>query len=172
MPQFLYTVKVFKMEVTIEDITVKLKIYEGILMRLCEYLGVNVYDQTLDSRICAKAVLNERFVRFLEENRDFFKRYHDDYYKAKTPSEIASTINRRLEIVDKYLQKRFPECFEDGKFVESTEKKLKYVSSYEIDFELGNQQRINMNALGVTAWHLGLKQQMIIDLLNSRVGRQ
>ena len=157
------------MEVTIEAVTVKLKIYEGILMRLCEYLGVNVYDQTIDSRISAKAVLNDRFVRFLEENRDFFKRYHDDYYKAKTPEEIAKTINRRTQVVEHYLKKEFPECFEKGVFNRGTTKRLKYVSSYEIDFELGNQQRINMNSLGVTAWHLGLKQQMVIDRLNQAV---
>ncbi|MGB1004090.1 MAG: hypothetical protein ACPGVC_07675 [Salibacteraceae bacterium] len=158
------------MEVTIEDITLKLKIYEGILMRLCEYLGVNVYDQTLDSRIGPKAILNQRFVKFLEENRDFFKRYHDDYYKAKSPTEIAQTINRKPVLIMEYIKKKYPECFTNGKFDKDKTKKLKYVSSYEIDFELGNQQRINMNTLGVTAWHLGLKQQMIIDLLNAQAG--
>lgn len=157
------------MEITIEYITNKMKIYEGILMRLCEYLGVNVYDQTLDSRISAKAVLNERFVKFLEENKDFFKRYHDDYYKAKTPEEMANTINRRSEIITSYLQKKFPECFEDGKFDESQTRKLKYVSSFEIDFELGNRKKINTNVLGVAAWHLGLKQQMVIESLNQEV---
>ncbi|MFT4754105.1 MAG: hypothetical protein ACI85Q_001661 [Salibacteraceae bacterium] len=159
------------MEVTIEDITLKMKIYEGVLMRLCEYLGVNVYDQTLDSRINSKAVLNIRFVRFLEENKDFFKRYHDDYYKSKTPEQIAFTINRKLQVVDHYLKKEFPECYAKGKFNMQAAKRLKYVSSFEIDFELGSQQRINMNSLGVTAWHLGLKQQMTIDRLNLSVRR-
>mgnify|MGYP000209275137 CR=1 FL=1 len=93
------------MDVTIEEVTLKLKIYEGILIRLCEYLGINVYDQTIDCRISPKAVLNNRFVRFLEENRDFFKRYHDDYYKAKSPIEIAQTLNRNPEIVINYIQK-------------------------------------------------------------------
>ena len=154
------------MGVSIETMVTKLKIYEGILMRLCEYLGINVYDQTVDSRISTKAVLNDRFVRFLEENRDFFKRYHDDYYKSKTPELIAQTINRATNEIEDFLNKEYPDFFESGKFIPEKEGKLKYLSSYEIDFKLGNQKRINTNMLGVAAWHLGLKQQMVIEHLN------
>lgn len=154
------------MGVSIETMVTKLKIYEGILMRLCEYLGINVYDQTIDTRIGVKAVLNDRFVRFLEENRDFFKRYHDDYYKSKTPSLIAETINRKPQEVKAFLMEEYPDLFEKGKFIPQKEAKLKYISSYEIDFKLGNQKRINTNVLGVAAWHLGLKQQMVIENLN------
>ena len=160
------------MEVTVELVTTRLKIYEGILVRLCEYLGVNVYDQTLGHRIGPKAVLNERFVHFLLENGEFFKKYHDDYYKAKGPDEIAHTINRRPEVIIQYLQSKYPTCFNDGNFNWEMTNKLKYVSSYEIDYELGNQKKINTNALGVTAWHLGMKQQMVIDRLNMTVLQQ
>ena len=154
---------------TIEEVTVYLKIYEGTLMRLCELLGIHLYDQTLDTKISGKAILNDRFIHFLEENKDFFKRYHDDYYKSKNPIDIAATINRKLEDINIYLLKEFPECFNQGIFNEHLSKKLKYVSSYEIDFLLGDLKDVNMNSLGVAAWHLGLKQQMIIDELNMSV---
>ncbi len=157
------------MGVSIETMVTKLKIYEGILMRLCEYLGINVYDQTIDSRISSKAVLNDRFVRFLEENRDFFKRYHDDYYRSKSPEVIAQTINRKTQEVEEFLMVEFPDFFNQGKFIQEKENKLKYFSSYEIDFKLGNQKRINTNMLGVAAWHLGLKQQMVIENLNQHL---
>lgn len=127
------------MHYSIESITIKLKIYEGTLIRLCEYLGVNLYDQTLDCRMGAKAILSDYFVQFLEENKDFYKRYHDDYYSTKTPEKIASTINRDVETVIDYLYRKFP----DWNRLESKGsaiKKFKYISSFEIDFDLGLEQ--------------------------------
>lgn len=151
------------MEVTIEQIALKLKVYEGTVMRLSEYLGLQVYDLTVDSRIGSKAVLTNRFVKFLEDNANFYKKYHDDYHAQKTPEIIAATISRDVNLVNEFMIGRFPDFYENGEFKPSCVKDLKYVSSYEIDFRLGNGNRINMNSLGKVAWHLGFKQQMIID---------
>ena len=155
------------MEVTIEQIALKLKVYEGTVMRLSEYLGIQVYDLTVDSRIGSKAVLTDQFVKFLEDNGNFYKKYHDDYHTQKTPEIIAATISRELDMVNEFMIGRFPDFYENGEFKSSCEKDLKYISSYEIDFRLGNGNRINMNSLGKVAWHLGFKQQMIIDQMKA-----
>jgi len=155
------------MEVTIEQIALKLKVYEGTVMRLSEYLGIQVYDLTVDSRIGSKAILMDPFVKFLEDNGNFYKKYHDDYHAQKTPQIIAETISRDIDMVNEFMINRFPDFYEDGVFKESCEKDLKYVSSYEIDFRLGNGNRINMNSLGKVAWHLGFKQQMMIDQMKA-----
>lgn len=155
------------MQHNIESITTKLKIYEGTLIRLCEYLSINLYDQTLEGRMGSKAILKMPFVRFIEENRDFYKRYHDDYYISKTPEEIANTINRKFSTVENYLQRKYPECFDVNKvFIPSMMKKLKYVSSYEIDFEVGGEIDPDILQMGATTWHIGIKQKKVIDLLN------
>lgn len=156
------------MEATIEKISKSLRIYEGILIRISEYLGIHVFDQTIDSNIGSQAVLNSDFVRFLEENASFFKRYHDDYYSSKDPGQIALTINRDKQVVNRYLKKKYPEFFTNDKFDEKFCKKLKYISSYEIDFAIGSSPKVNMNRLGVPIWHLGMKQKMVIDRLNAR----
>jgi len=155
------------MEVTIEQVALRLKVYEGSVMRLSEYLGIQVYDLTVDSRIGSKAILTDHFVNFLEDNANFYKKYHDDYHTQKTPLIISKTINRDLDMVNEFLINRFPDSYENGIFKESAKKNLKYVSSYEIDFRLGNGNRINMNSLGRVAWHLGFKQQMIIDQMKA-----
>ena len=157
------------MEFTIEQISKKLQIYDGILIRVSAYLGVHVYDQTVDSNIGTKAVLNEDFVKFLEENASFFKRYHDDYYSVKDPETIASTINRKNSVVKKYLLKLYPNYFSEKEFIPECNKKLKYISSFEIDFAIGSSNSLNMNSLGKSIWHLGMKQQLVIDRLNNQV---
>ncbi len=154
---------------TIEEIALKLKVYEGTIIRLSEYFGLFIYDHTTESRISSKAMLNSSMVNFLEDNSNFYKKYHDDYHAQKTPEVIAQTINRDFKLVDDFLQEKFPEFYENGKFKEAAKKDLKYVSSYEIDFRLGSGNRINMNTLGRIAWHLGFKQQMIIDQMKSEI---
>ena len=154
-----------RIEVNIEQIASQLKIYEGTIMRLSEYFGLNVYEFTVDGRISSKALLTEDFIRFLEDNEGFYKKYHDDYYAQKNPEVIAKTLNRDIEEIREYFLQKHPEFFEGGVFKPSAEKSMKYISSYEIDFELGNQDRLNMNTLGKVAWHLGFKQQMVIDKL-------
>jgi hypothetical protein len=74
-------------------------------------------------------------------------------------------LNRSLDEITHYLIAKYPDFFENGVFKPTSEKSMKYISSYEIDFELGNQDRLNMNTLGKVAWHLGFKQQMVIDQL-------
>lgn len=157
------------MEVTIEALSSRLKIYEGIMVRVCKYLGIQLYDQTLDSRIGGKAVLKSSIIHFIEENHDFFKKYHDDYYLAKTPEQIAFTINRHPEIVNEYLVQQFPKCFENGVFIPEKKDVLKYMSSYEVDFDIGNETKVNNSLLGVTTWHLGFKQQIVVERLNRNV---
>ena len=155
------------MEITIEQIALKLKVYEGTIMRVSEYLGIQVYDLTADSRIGSKAVLTPQFVSFLEHNASFYKKYHDDYHVQKTPEIMAEAINRDVNLVHEFLQNRFPDFYENGSFKSACSKDLKYISSFEIDFRLGNGNRINMNSLGKVAWHLGFKQQMIIDQMKT-----
>lgn len=155
------------MEVTIENIALRMKVYEGTILRLSEYFGIHVYDQTIGALTGSKAILSESFVSFLEDNSNFYKKYHDDYHSAKNPEIIAETLNREVKLVHEFMKNRFPEFYENGKFKSSCEKDLKYISSYEIDFRLGNGNRINMNSLGKIAWHLGFKQQMIIDKLKA-----
>jgi AraC-like DNA-binding protein len=154
-----------RFDINIEQIASQLKVYEGTIMRLSEYFGLNVYDFTVDGRISSKAILTEDFIRFLEDNEGFYKKYHDDYYAQKNPATIAKTLNRSLDEITDYLITKYPDFFEDEVFKPSSEKNMKYISSYEIDFELGNQDRLNMNTLGKVAWHLGFKQQMVIDQL-------
>lgn len=137
-------------------------------MRTCELLGLHLYDQTTDFFISKAASLNKPFVTFLLENKFFFKSYHDDYYLPKTPCLIAETINRDEHSVEKYLKENHPNCYLHGVFLKGSEIKLKYVSSFEIDFTLGDGKRININSLGFPAWHLGLKQIHIIDSLNKK----
>ncbi len=157
------------MEFTIEQISKKLQIYDVILIRICAYLGVHVYDQTVDSNIGSKAVLKGAFVKFLEENASFFKRYHDDYYATKDPEIIAATINRKKSVVNKYLVNLYPDYFSKEVFKPECSKKLKYISSFEIDFAIGNSSTLNRNPLGKSTWHLGMKQQMVIERLNKQV---
>jgi hypothetical protein len=157
------------MEFTVEQISKKLQIYDGILIRVSAYLGVQVYDQTVDSNIGSKAVLKDSFVRFLVENASFFKRYHDDYYSVKSPETIASTIHRKESVVKKHLLQLYPNYFINEEFIPECGKKLKYISSFEIDFAIGNSSTLNMNSLGQSVWHLGMKQQLVIDRLNSQV---
>lgn len=162
------------METTIEQIALKLKVYEGTIMRVSEYLGIHVYDQTVGSIISSKAVLHEDFIHFLDANSDFYKRYHDDYHAQKNPDIIAKTINRNPETVMDYMKVHYKEFFDSEMFKPECEKELKYVSSYEIDFKMGSESSLNTNALGVVPWHLGFKQQMLIEHLktNARLRRK
>lgn len=151
------------MEYSIQKLSSEIKVYESTLVRLCGAFGIEIYDFTIGSRMGENAIIQPELVSFIKVNSDFFKKYHDDYYRPKSPQKISEILNRDLKEVKEYLIDEYPECFEKNEFISEKETVLKYVSSYEIDFELGTTSDLNMNRLGMIVWHLGYKQKTIVD---------
>ena len=69
--------------------------------------------------------------------------------------------------INDYLQKKYPRCYINGVFALGANKHLKYVSSYEIDYEIGVDNSDKVESLGALAWHLGLKEKGYIDKLTA-----
>jgi hypothetical protein len=154
------------MEATIQEVTKNIQVNSGMLKRLCEHLGIHLYDQTINYNFGDRAILNDKFVRFISKNKSFFKNYQDDYYKPKCPKSIALTINRNVKEVDDYLKEKFPYCYVNGVFGLGANKHLKYISSYEIDYEISLKESEEARKLGALAWHLGLNQKMMVENMN------
>ena len=155
-----------KMRTSIDNILKRLQINEGMLKRSCEDLGINVYDQTQRYDLSVKAVLKKMFVDFVYDNETFFKSYQEDYYLPKCPESIAKKINRNVNEVTNYLYKEYPRCFIAGKFGLSASNRLKYVSSYEIDYQMELEEQGDNLRMDFVTWHLGYRQKTIVDKLN------
>ena len=153
------------MEYSIIQLATHIKIYESTLMRLCQAFGIDIYDYTVGFRMGNNAIVNQKLSKFVIDNSGFFKKYHDDYYRPKSPQLIAEILNRSEQEIIEYLIDMHPACFTDDGFIAGAESKLKYVSSFEIDFEIGTATDLNMNRLGMIVWHLGYKQKTIVDQL-------
>ncbi len=60
-----------------------------------------INDFNIDLSFCIDENFNvtQQFITFSEENKDFLKRYAEDYSKEKTIEEIAKTIGAKEEEV-------------------------------------------------------------------------
>tara|TARA_R110002050_G_scaffold97893_3_gene203430 strand:+ start:4298 stop:4864 length:567 start_codon:yes stop_codon:yes gene_type:complete len=151
------------MNATIEQLTAELHVNEGVLVRICKYLGIEIYDQTIGYQMGKDAVVQHNLVRFLLQNKSFIQNYQTDYYIRKSPHSIAAAIDRPVMEVTNFLKTEYPRCFINGKFGLNASKLLKYVSSYEIDYEMEIAESPELSYMNHATWHLGIKQKKIID---------
>lgn len=156
------------MRTTIDQLLQRCKINEGMLRRSCGHLGIHLNDQTIGHYFGRKSILKPHFVRFITGNLHFFKQYQTDYYRAKCPESLANEIDRDPKVIYKYLKQHYPICFTNEKFEPSSSRYLKYVSSYEIDYDLGLNNGAGTNKLSALSWHFGLNKKSILDEIEGK----
>ncbi|TXF74980.1 hypothetical protein [Chryseobacterium sp.] len=100
--------------------------------RFCELFEINLekpFDK--DSRISAEC--SAHIFKF----QIFAILYEQDYYRKKSPQEIAAFLGRKTDNVLGILQKIRPNYFINGVYTPKENHNLRYLSSFEVDKHLG-----------------------------------
>lgn len=144
------------MERKLSNLCEHLGIRIATVQHLCELFYIDFQEQTIDDKkyLYGSSLLSEKFFEFLIINKDFLKQFEIDYYSDKTPQLISEKIKKDINLVTNYLLKNHPNFFKDGIFVESKYGyPLRYVSSYKVDLELGE----NYDFLNISEFVLNSK---------------
>jgi transitional endoplasmic reticulum ATPase len=96
--------------------------------------GIDVKDYQSFNTESQKFELEQDFIDWLIYNQDLLRAYEEDYYSEKTIESISKKIDKEVILVKKYLIDYFPNNFKEGALISN----LKYISSFKIDFYLGN----------------------------------
>jgi len=132
------------MENTFGNVTFHLGLRQSTVKHFCMDFGIRFEDQFMDTRYIGSSIISQEFIDYLYKNVKFLLEYQRDYYSDKTPTIIATTINRKNEVIEPFLKRRYPQFFEKGFFNNNSKYPFRYISSYKIDFELGgNYDRLH-----------------------------
>ena len=120
------------------------------LIELAEELKVSaeaikqfIQDFDLELGVCISTnfEVKDDFEKFARENLEFLKRYEKDLDKNKTLEQIAETINKPKDKVEKVIKEADPNIFDNGFFKSS-------ISSYGIDNKLGGNYQFVYDYFG------------------------
>lgn len=99
------------------------------------------FDLELTECISTNFEVKEDFEKFARENIEFLKLYEKDLDKTKTLEQIAETINKPKEKIEKAIKEADPNIFDNGFFKSS-------ISSYGIDNKLGGNYQFVYDYFG------------------------
>ncbi|MCF2219762.1 AAA family ATPase [Chryseobacterium sp. PS-8] len=99
------------------------------------------FDLELTECISTNFEVKEDFEKFARENIEFLKLYEKDLDKTKTLEQIAETINKSKEKIEKAIKEADPNIFDNGFFKSS-------ISSYGIDNKLGGNYQFVYDYFG------------------------
>jgi len=120
------------------------------LIELAEELKVSaeaikqfIQDFDLELGVCISTnfEVKDDFEKFARENLEFLRRYEKDLDKNKTLEQIAETINKPKDKVEKVIKEADPNIFDNGFFKSS-------ISSYGIDNKLGGNYQFVYDYFG------------------------
>ncbi len=108
-----------------------------------ESLKQFMQDFDLDISDCLSPNLNitQNFEKFATENQEFLKKYDEDLRIQKSAGDIAEKIHQPADKVERLIQKRFPNVYENGIFKSS-------VSTFGIDYRLGGNYQFVYDYFG------------------------
>jgi hypothetical protein len=110
----------------------KLGIRHATLIHFCRDFDIKIQleVESPSERVVDKdSYLSPNFVYFLMENKTFIRMYDLDYYSNKTVEIISNKIGRKEQEIEEYFQSQ--------KYKIDTKYPYRYLSSYKIDYELG-----------------------------------
>ncbi len=120
------------------------------LIELAEELKVSaeaikqfIQDFDLELGVCISTnfEVKDDFEKFARENLEFLRRYEKDLDKNKTLEQIAETINKPKDKIEKVIKEADPNIFDNGFFKSS-------ISSYGIDNKLGGNYQFVYDYFG------------------------
>ncbi|UZT97603.1 ATP-binding protein [Chryseobacterium fluminis] len=120
------------------------------LIELAEELKVSaeaikqfIQDFDLELGVCISTnfEVKDDFEKFARENLEFLRLYEKDLDKNKTLEQIAETINKPKDKVEKVIKEADPNIFDNGFFKSS-------ISSYGIDNKLGGNYQFVYDYFG------------------------
>lgn len=118
------------------------------IKHFCNHFEIDLRQQFLNGYIIGHSVMKDNFVKYMIKNGEFLLKYEKDYYSDKSPIIIAQTINREVETVEKFLLQKYPQFFIGNVFNEKIKRPFRYISSFKIDLDLGeNYEFLKFNVL-------------------------
>jgi len=102
-----------------------------------------IQDFDLEISDCLSPTLNitQNFEKFATENQKFLKNYEKDLNEEKTTDDIAKKIHQPKDNVEKIIQNKLPNVYDNGLFKSS-------ISSFGIDHQLGGDYKFIYNYFG------------------------
>ena len=102
-----------------------------------------IQDFDLEISDCLSPTLNitQNFEKFATENQKFLKNYEKDLNEEKTADDIAKKIHQPKDNVEKIIQNKLPNVYDNGIFKSS-------ISSFGIDHQLGGDYKFIYNYFG------------------------
>ena len=100
--------------------------------RFCELFEINL-GKPFDKDTDMSTDLSAHLFRF----EVFVRLYEHDYYRDRSPKDIAKLLGRKTEEILEALKVLHPDYFMKGHDTPKKENNLKYVSSFEIAKYLG-----------------------------------
>lgn len=127
------------MNPTVNEIAKIINIRQVSIRHFCSDFKINLFEHIEENGYFASySHIKIDFANYLLSIKDFLFEYDEDYYSDKSVEYIAKKTNRSIDDINIYLIKHYPHYYNSkGIFTPLKNYTLRYISSYQIDFNLG-----------------------------------